>query len=98
MWNDYKDELKTVCREHCVQAHSCHRCKNNNANNEPSTHRTDMKVVILNKNQRTLLDSLLIELFLMIPQLITNINDAIDADKECEIVVSNWIEHQPKWK
>ena len=29
-------------------------------------------MVILNKNQKTLLDSLLIELFLMIPQLITN--------------------------
>ena len=41
----------------------------------------------------------------MIPQLITNTflkerrsNGDIAAEKEHERIVSNWIEHQPKWK
>ena len=72
MWNDCKDELKTHRREYHAQKNSHHRQKiMMTTTNLVRIVLGLMKMVIMNKNQTTLLDSLLIELFLMISQLVT---------------------------
>ena len=67
MWNDCKHELKHFRRAHGIQTKSCYRQNSNDETHLVRIARMMIKLVILNMNQMTALDSLLRELHMLIP-------------------------------
>ena len=107
MWKDCKSELKICYREFCVQTKSYERCKSDDNDNEPSPDNTDADEDDDSEQesdtytrfgfQRVVPDEFPLN-NKHISEAKKRSNDAVAEDEECERVVSNWIQHKPKWK